>query len=171
MDLDDVMAELSIRRVLVQYCRGVDRGDLELLKGVYHPDATDDHGNFKGLGWDFAEALVPDMDRSSLSSQHHVTNVWIEREGDRAQVESYFYALHPVYDRKEARELHALAGGRYLDRFEKRDGAWKIADRRVVIDWTRRSLPGEDWALESVFELIGGRREADPSYGFLTTPE
>ena len=26
-------------------------------------------------------------------------------------------------------------GGRYIDRFERRDGEWKIADRVVVHEW------------------------------------
>jgi hypothetical protein len=30
-----------------------------------------------------------------------------------------------------------LAAGRYLDTFEKRDGAWKILQRDVVRDFTR----------------------------------
>ena len=118
MDLNSLVAELEIRRVLARYCRAVDRGDVALLKSVYHPDATDDHGTFQGSGWDFAEALVPEMDKSSLNSQHHVTNVLIELDGDRARVESYVLALHPVRDRETGAETHALAGGRYLDRFE-----------------------------------------------------
>lgn len=167
MDLEALAADLEIRRVLARYCRAVDRGDIALLKSVYHPDATDDHGSFQGSGWDFAEALVPAMDASSLNSQHHVTNVLIELDGDAARVESYVLALHPVRDRETGSETHALAGGRYLDRFEKRDGEWKIADRRVVIDWTRGALPGEAWSLEKSFGLAGGRREKDPSHGFL----
>ncbi len=65
------------------------------------------------------------------------------------------------------RRVSAPGGASDLDRFEKRDGAWKIADRRVVIDWTRASLPGEAWSLEKAFGLHGGRREQDPSHGFL----
>jgi hypothetical protein len=29
------------------------------------------------------------------------------------------------------------AGGRYVDRFERRAGQWKIAERTVVVDWQR----------------------------------
>ena len=74
-------------------------------------------------------------------------------------------AFHPVP--RDGGEVHALAGGRYLDRFERRDGAWKIADRRVVMDLSRASLPGEPWKLEDAFANRGGRREADPSHGFV----
>lgn len=165
MDLEDIAADLEIRQVLARYCRAVDRGDVALLKSVYHPDATDDHGTFVGSGHDFATALVPSMDGGTLSSQHHVTNVLIERDGNCANVESYVLAFHPVRD--EDGEVHAVAGCRYLDRFEKREGAWRIADRRVVMDLSRRALAGERWRLEDAFSARGGRREADPSDGFV----
>jgi hypothetical protein len=165
MNLDEISAELEIRRVLARYCRGVDRGDLALLRSVYHPDARDDHGTFKGNGWDFAEHLVKLMDSITIPSQHHLTNVLIERSGDHAEVESYVLAYHPVPDANGG-EVHALFGGRYLDHFERRDGEWKIADRKVVMDWTRSALPGEEWELAGAFsEMKGARHEADPSFG------
>lgn len=165
MDLEDVTAELAIRNVLARYSRGVDRGDLALLKSVYHPEAIDDHGSFKGNGWEFAEILVKRMDEHTIPSQHHVTNVLIELHGDWADVESYVLAYHPVSDGAGG-EVHALFGGRYLDRFEKRTGEWKIAERRVLMDWTRSALPGDSWGLEAVFaDAAGGRGRADPSYG------
>ena len=59
---------------------------------------------------------------------------------------------------------HVLAavGGRYLDRFERRGDVWAIADRQVVIDWSRAQLAGETWAVQASF-ATGGRREQDPS--------
>lgn len=164
VDLETLAAELEIRRVLARYCRGVDRGDLALLKSVYHPDARDDHGMFVGSGWDFAEALVPAMDGSSLNSQHHLTNVLIELDGDAAAVESYVIAFHPARDPQSGEEVHHVAGARYLDRFEKRDGAWKIAERRVVIDWTRAGTPAPAWPAWQGVGLHGARREQDPSH-------
>ena len=49
-----LLDERAIHRCLLDYCRGVDRGDPELVASVYHADGTDDHGSFKGLGSDFA---------------------------------------------------------------------------------------------------------------------
>ncbi len=31
---------------------------------------------------------------------------------------------------------------RYLDRFERRDGRWAIADRRIEVDWIRNDVGG-----------------------------
>src|SRR5687768_13411129 len=53
-ELQRLLDEREIERRLADYCRGVDRGDAELVASVYHPDGTDDHGSFRGLGIDFA---------------------------------------------------------------------------------------------------------------------
>ena len=51
-DLQRLLDERAIERLLVDYCRGVDRLDAALVASVYHSDGTDDHGSFKGLGVD-----------------------------------------------------------------------------------------------------------------------
>jgi hypothetical protein len=164
MTIDEIAAHIEIRQVLYRYCRGVDRGDEALLRTVYHPGATDDHGPWKGKGEDFAAYIVESMDQQKPNSQHHITNVLIELDGDRANVESYFLALHPYRLGAEGPDKSAFVGGRYLDRFERRDGVWRITDRRVVLDWTRSDLPGEVWQAETAFARPG-RRENDPSAG------
>jgi len=160
MTLEQVAAHIEIQQVLYRYCRGVDRGDAALVASVYHPDAIDAHGSWKGLGKDFATYLVPNMDQVPLIGQHHITNVLIDVQGDQAAVESYFIALHP--EETGAGPSHALVCGRYLDRFERRAGVWLIADRKVVIDVSRALARADDWRGAPSFPA-GGRREADPS--------
>ena len=160
MDLEEISAHLQIQQVLFRYCRGVDRGDADLIASVYHPDAVDAHGAWTGPGKDFAAYLVPNMDQVPLIGQHHITNILIERVGDQAKVESYFIAFHP--ETTEAGAAHALVCGRYLDRFEQRDGVWLIADRRVVLDVSRALTPTPDWRGAAYFPA-GARRELDPS--------
>lgn len=164
MDLNQLIAHEAIRQVLYRYCRGIDRGDPDLVASVYHADARDDHGTFQGSAREFAQVVTAGMDRQTLTAQHHITNVLIDLHGDSADVESYFLALHPSGE--GAGETLAQVGGRYLDRFERRDGEWLIADRQVILDWTRSSLPGEPWETASAFAQ-GGRREADPSWARL----
>jgi hypothetical protein len=40
-----------------------------------------------------------------------------------------------VLTRKGDGEVSDIAGGRYLDRLERRDGEWRIAARRVIVEW------------------------------------
>jgi hypothetical protein len=145
MTLEEISAHLEIRQVLATYSRGVDRWDRELLKSVYHPDATDTHTVFNGSGHGFAEFIVETCRRMNGPSQHHLTNIYIELHGDAANVETYYIAYHGSTDPETGAETLLNTGGRYLDRFERRQGEWKIADRLVTIDWSRRSLPGEAW--------------------------
>jgi hypothetical protein len=162
MNVEQVAAHIEIRQVLYRYCRAVDRGDRDMLKSVYHPGATDDHGSWRGTGEAFADYIVESMDRQSIPSQHHITNVLIEIEGERAAVESYFLAMHPYQKEGDGGEALALVGGRYLDRFERREGVWRIVHRRVVLDWSRSEIPGESWEVQRLFDS-GRRRSGDPS--------
>ena len=156
--LDDLTAELGIRRAIYRYCRGVDRGDVAMIASAYHEDADENHGAFKGTGRQFAEHLVPLMDAAPETSGHHVTNILIERRGNSANVESYFMAFHAQNEGGRA-----FVTGRYLDQFTCRDDDWRIAHRRVVID-------SDSPAMESMNLADyprGKRREADPSHGWI----
>lgn len=162
MDLRQAADHIEIQQVLYRYCRAVDRGDEDLLRSVYHPGAIDRHGTFNGTGEAFAAFLVPLMDRAPRVGQHHITNMLIELRGEIAEVESYFLALHPVGEANEASAGHVPVAGRYLDRFERRDGSWKIADRTVILDWSAAPTPWAPWSAQADYPQ-GGRREKDPT--------
>lgn len=167
MNTDELIARAEIMDVLHRYCRAVDRGDVEELRAVYHPGATEHHGGFTGVSEDFAEYIVEKMDAAVLLGQHHITNAIIELDGDTARVESYFLAIQPYTD-AEGENLLGFIGGRYLDHFAERDGRWAIAARTVIMDWSRDAMPGDDWPGQVNYPRPG-RREGDPSHGFFTT--
>ena len=128
-------AKEEIREVLLRYCRGVDRCDEELLRGVYHEDSYDDHGSFKGDGREFASAIVASKRTDALFSIHHVGNmsIDIELDADTATAETYFVAANRL---RAAPDHLQVFVGRYVDRFDRRDRQWAIAQRLVVHDWS-----------------------------------
>lgn len=129
--LQKLLDKQAITEVLHQYCRGADRCDEELMMSCYHPDATDQHNFFSGNGQEFCKHAISTL-RRLRSSNHSVSNVLIELNGDRAFAESYVHIVHrPVIDEK-AIELHHY--GRYLDVFERRNDEWKILHRHYVQD-------------------------------------
>lgn len=136
--LQEILDRAAIERVLFDYCSGIDRCDEELLRSVYHPGAYDDHGVFKGDAGDFVTFALDSLRTMDRATQHLVSNIRIDLDGDTARVESYLVARH-VRDSPEGRLLLTF-GGRYLDGFERRDGAWKIAHRLVVVDWEKSEL-------------------------------
>ena len=157
----------AIRDCLYRYCRGIDRADEELLRSVYWPDAHDSHGAYVGTASGFVAQAVPRL-RSGGRGIHQISNILIELHGDAAAVESSFLALQT---NATAPALETFLCGRYLDRFERRDGQWRVAERTVVYDWieerTRAELAQEDTDLFAKRRPTGSRSASDPVYSFL----
>jgi hypothetical protein len=133
--LEDMLAKQQIHETVMRYCRGVDRLDAELLRTVYHPDGYDNHGAFRGNAEDFIKWVIPEMRKLYKSTNHCICNELIEVRGDTGYCESYFVAYHR-FDR-DGREYDMIFGGRYIDKFERRNGEWKILKRNVLHDWNR----------------------------------
>lgn len=122
------------------YTRGLDRHDEELIAAAYHADAVDNHGPRVADIPSFVRWVNDAHAGSFKAHTHHITCHTCEIDGDVAHAESYvFFVQH-------AKENDQLQGGsgRYIDRLEKRDGVWKIALRRLVIDW-RFKAPNVTW--------------------------
>ena len=157
----------AIRDCLYRYCRGIDRADEELLRCVYWPDAHDSHGAYVGTASGFVAQAVPRL-RSGGRGVHQIGNILIELHGDVAAVESSFLALQT---NAYAPTLETFLCGRYLDRFERREGQWRIAERTVVYDWieerSRAELAQQDNDLFAKRRPTGARSASDPVYSFL----
>lgn len=161
----DLLTELAARKditdSIMRYARGVDRRDWALVRAQYHDDAVDWHGDYHGdadgfIAWvSLRHAPIP-------FSMHFIGNILIEMRSDtRAAVETYFIALQ----RRLGLEEHGTdfeVFGRYVDIFEKRDGVWRVASRKVVYDSTAtHSSTHHLRALQGVF---GQRDKTDPVY-------
>lgn len=125
----------DITEILYRYCRGVDRGDVTLLQSVFHDDAPDDHGIWKGRGQDFGPWVVETF--KDAITTHMITNVLIDLDGDQADCESYCLAF------SEATTGRLMVHSRNIDRFERRHGEWKIAHRLVVFGGVRADPPAD----------------------------
>ncbi|WP_216892232.1 nuclear transport factor 2 family protein [Nocardia alni] len=136
-DLQLLLDERAIRRVILRYCRGIDRGDVELVRSCYHPDALDVHGRYRGDAHGFAEHAVTVLTERYEVTSHAVHNCLIEITGDTAHVETYFVAHHESRATDPDRHTYRF-GGRYIDRFIRADGQWAISRRVLVRDWSAR---------------------------------
>jgi hypothetical protein len=152
--------ENAIRKVLLLYCRGLDRRDAELIRAAYHPDAVDDHGNFVGTGEEFADWVLERLARVPQRTTHVLTNILADVDGEVAHVESYYVGTHVIDETSEVLQFH----GRYVDRFERRSGRWAITRRQTVHDWSeRRSLSQIHASTETRF-VFGKPSGEDPVY-------
>jgi hypothetical protein len=132
MTIDDLLDTEAIRQALAAYARGMDRQDSDLLLSAYWPDAWDAHGSHEGSPQAFAEFCQRHW--PVLRMQHLMGQSYIELAGAFANVETYFVAHQRLVDGSGEYVL----GGRYNDRFEKRDGVWKVLHRVVVFDWRKQ---------------------------------
>ncbi len=147
------------------YCRGIDRRDLALVRSCYHDDATDHHGSFFGSADEYVVWVDGLLARYRFTT-HALSQITIEfgDAPDRAAVETYGISVHRGDPAKPHQNL--ATSFRYLDRFERRAGVWKIASRVAIGEWSIR-LPAEAW-----WEIPEGhaksRRDAgDPLYALL----
>ncbi len=167
-DNDSRMAALLDKQDCIELvytlARAIDRCDARLIAECYHPDATDDHGIIKGDIDTFIAAVIP-MLQGMTRTQHNITNILIRPDGDDARGEAYFVAQHSLDAAEGGEEM--FAAGRYLDRFTRRDGVWKIAHRLAVYDWTMTVPASGSWDAAPMATLLmrGARGEADASHG------
>jgi hypothetical protein len=138
ISIEDVQSQLqqlqdreAIKACVLRYCRGADRLDRELMLSAYHPDGIDEHGKFVGGAADFVDWALQQHIDAHLSTQHYVNNHLCELDGDSAHAETYFMF---VAMNKRGKILQ-MNGGRYIDRFERRNGTWGIAYRICLRDW------------------------------------
>lgn len=159
--LEDVLAEAAIKDVQMRYCRAVDRMDFDLLESCFHPDATADYGFFKG-GIDGFVAMAKESLKAFLSTTHFTGNQVVDVAGDKAWAEHYTLATHRCPKDEHGPLRDFATSVRYADRFARRNGDWRIAERLLILDWVRID-PVEDYGPGPQVEA-GKRDKTDGSY-------
>jgi hypothetical protein len=152
----------AIHDCLLRFARGVDRRDPDLVRSAYHPDAMDDHGAMVGSAGDMIEWGRLRDRTGPVSTHHHITDHSCEVDGDSAHAETYY-----IFDGRNPDGTTWIAGGRYLDRLERRDGEWKIAFRYCLVEWAG-GLPAGEMPFAAIPDVhLNGepsRSRDDPSY-------
>lgn len=161
MDLNRLIDEAEIKALHIRYCRGVDRLDWDLVRSCYHPDGTDDHGSYKGGIEGFIAWASVGLLRFE-STTHFTGNQLVEVTGDVAWAEHYAVVFHRRAADGDEPAADLIANVRYVDRVERRDGVWRIAERIVLAD-SNRIEPVKGLWLGDGFPP-SRRDRTDPSY-------
>ena len=159
----ELWARHQINELLSLYARGCDRHDPSLFHKIFWEDSQFEGGPMDGAPYYLmASPEFGKMMGTCFSmTQHTMSNSLIEFENDVAFGETYFVAYHFTRPTRESAErvlgaerlanfgddhtrIYRLAiGGRYLDRFENRKGAWRIGHRKLIVDWSDYSLQAD----------------------------
>jgi ketosteroid isomerase-like protein len=156
-----LLDESEIRAVLARYARGIDRFDMDLVRTCYHDDATDAHGAYNGDLEGFIAYSEAWFDKI-VSMTHFFGQSTIDLDGDSAWVESYClcFIRMPTEDGKL---MDRFANIRYVDQFERREGEWRIARRKLVHSPGRLDVVEINPQLAELAMLARPDRD-DPSY-------
>lgn len=132
----DLADEWALRRLVLQYASAVDRNDPELFASIFVEDAVVEGPGFRFDGRARLREVPAQLARDFRGTMHCVFNQLVTIEGDTARGETYCIAYHGIVG-EDGRPATLDWAIRYQDRFTRQAGEWKIAYRRLVVEWTR----------------------------------
>lgn len=130
-----LLAKEAIRDKLICYCRGMDRVDHDLEDMVFAEGAPVDYGiYFQGTGQEFIEWVNECHTTTTYATHHRIFNPLIVVEGeDRASSETYLHVTLRHHN-EDGQLIDTTGYGRYLDKWVKQDGDWRISERIYKLD-------------------------------------
>jgi hypothetical protein len=163
---EEAADRIALRHLADAYCHAADRRDYALMLSLYHDDAYDNHAPFfQGTAKEYV-AWLPGMLGHWSATSHSISNALYIIDGDHAEGELLTRAYHRTAD--HSREI--IGYGRYVDRYEKREGIWKFSYRSLVMDYDEvRVIEKSDAAPDAGAgdASIGSAGADDPVYKFL----
>jgi hypothetical protein len=157
-----VASRMEIFDCIHRIARAVDRLDAELFRSGYHDDAILDFGTMIGNPQRFIDFFFELHRTMHKASAHHITNHVCEIDGEVAHTETYW-----IFGSENASGIPtSLAGGRYIDRFERRAGRWAIALRKCFPTWNLTPDNDVGKQISAAFAQVGhvSRDNDDLSY-------
>ncbi|WP_207770953.1 nuclear transport factor 2 family protein [Kumtagia ephedrae] len=134
-EVEKLLIKERLHELEMAYCRGIDRRDPELIRSIFFADAIEDHGDaWQGTGYEWVDYIFSGYLAQFEVTAHYVLNEWYKVEGDKAEGETHRISYHRRPNGEEV-----TAGSRTFNRYECRDGVWRIAYRGVTRDWLRES--------------------------------
>jgi hypothetical protein len=145
MDIQEIADRLEISDVLARYASGLDGHDPKLLATVFTGEAVLAYDDLPPTPVKQFGKRSKNLNRFVVT-QHIVTNIAIELDGDRARSTSYAHAMHVGDAPAEPTNPYArfgesyLMGGTYTDEWQRTAQGWRISYRRFVCTWAQTDL-------------------------------
>ncbi len=183
ISVEELSDREEIRQVMYKFFRATDRRDQQLARSVFWEDGHCESGDSRWMPSNLSDEFCERFGRDFESTIYYMINMIFKIEGDTAFVETYAIAYHLLSSRPEdildvvgptrfaeldlSKRHEWWMGLRYISRFEKRDGAWRIKIHRYISEWTKvepysGNAPGEGYL--QFIPLHGLRGRDDASY-------
>jgi len=125
--------KMALHELVQNYCRAVDRRDYALLESLTTPiRSTITPRCFKGSGPEFVRWVPSSVERFELTQHVIASASFVRRRHDRGR-RMFHRCVSFAQERAPAGDDRPC---RYLDRYEKRDGVWRILYRKIIYDWS-----------------------------------
>jgi|TARA_B110000495_G_C23003003_1_gene592140 hypothetical protein len=163
-DIETLLAEQAIRKVVTFYSRGCDRCDVDIFKLAFHDDAEVKYGTYDGHYEKFCNDIVTG-NLTLKDTSHTIINEHYNIDVNANQGTGEIYVL--AFWGSEG--FNYTCSGRYLDKYECRDGDWRISFRQYIYDWSRTTkYRGDDPnQIFSGLKYKGTQNKDDISYKIL----
>lgn len=138
-EIENLVARAAIHDVVMRYFHGADRADKTLVRGCFTDDVQAQyHERAPVLGADALIAQIALFDnlasRACKIATHFVGNLQFKLVArDRAETETHAFAF--LINTAQGSDQVAMRSLRYLDRWVRQAGQWKIAARIHTLDW------------------------------------
>ena len=146
--IDELESRAALRDLVTDYCLGFDNHDWERFISIWHPDAIWEIGAPFGTfnGHEGIHQAVFDVLYPVWRETHHLTsNLRLEfSDPDHAHGVCNVDCMGATAD-----DIVQMISATYTDDFERREGAWKIAKRHVVIHYFN-PIPGAEMSAPAV---------------------
>ena len=136
--MENLADEWALRRLVLLYARAVDRNDPDLFVSLFLEDTVLEGPGFHVAGLEEIRGVPGSLAQKFHGTMHCVFNQTVTITGDTAQGETYCIAYHGIRG-EDGRPMTLDWAIRYQDRFARRGPEWRIAYRRLVVEWTRTS--------------------------------
>lgn len=154
----------SITDVLHRYCHACDHINETGLRDCFHSDAILEHGPFSGPVEQWIGGALAWLE-GRVGVTHMIANPLIRIDGDRALSDCHFVAFNRL-PKSGDRFEEVIVKGRYIDRFERRSGRWRVAHRIGIHDLESiRDVPGALPPIAGAFR--SGAMSDDPYFAML----
>ena len=134
---------LQLNRLAYRYAAAVDAFDVGDFLDVFHPDARlrayhpEAEEPFADATGHEQLAFVPGRMREMFRrTAHQMTNHLVEVDGETATGTLLCTARHLSIEADSPTSLVVVI--RYVDRYERRRGSWRILDRQIRFLWSER---------------------------------
>ncbi|MFG2294221.1 nuclear transport factor 2 family protein [Streptomyces sp. NPDC048603] len=138
-DLDGRLRELedkeALRGLLVRGWRALDRKDWRAWAACWAEDAVLEFGPWgTTYGREAIRAVVEEAESGLPSMQHHILNLHVEVDGDRASGIGYMWFVAVTEPGRESSP--SSMGGPYAWEFRRGPDGWLLVHQRLDVAWT-----------------------------------